>query len=60
MNKTQREIKIAEMFLEMNETERALLLEIMDLITGNPARREFAVAWKGKMADLPAALRTIQ
>ena len=56
MNTVKNEIKLAEYFLEMNETQRALMLEIMELITGNPARREFAAAWKGNMKDLPAAL----
>ena len=59
MNETQMEIRLAENFLVMNETQRALMLEIMDLITSNPARREFAAAWKGKMKDLPAALKRI-
>lgn len=60
MNRTQMEIRLAENFLEMNERQRALMLEIMDLITDNPARRELAAAWKGKMADLPAALAEIK
>ena len=59
MNRTKMEIELAERYLKLNETQRALLLEDMDLISGNPARREFAAAWKGKMKDLPAALKEI-
>ena len=36
-----------------------LLMEIMDLMIGNPAREEFAMNWKGRMKDLPAALAQI-
>lgn len=59
MSKTQLEIQLAERFLELNESQQALLLEVMELIMDNPARKEFALNWKGKAEDLPAALAQI-
>lgn len=59
MNNTMNEIKLAEMFLEMTDEQRALMITIMDLITGRPDRREIANNWTGKMKDLPAALAQI-
>ena len=59
MNKTQMEIKLAEQYLSMTDHQRALLMEILELISGNPARRDFAAAWKGRPEDLPAALAEI-
>ena len=59
MKNENNEIILAEMFLEMTEEQRTLMLNIMDLIAGRPDRREIANNWTGKMKDLPAALAQI-
>ena len=39
MNRTKMEIQIAEWYLKMNGTKRALLMEIMDLMIDRPDRQ---------------------
>lgn len=58
-SRTKMEITLANKFLEMTEKEQTTLLAIMEMVSGNQARREFAERWTGKMEDLPAALAQI-
>lgn len=51
--------KLEEQFLSMDEDQRTLMLDIMDLVSGRPDRREFALNYTGKIKDLPAALAQI-
>ena len=44
---------------EMTDDEIKLLDRIMELISGRPDRREYALNYTGKMKDLPAALAQI-
>ena len=44
---------------EMTDDEIKLLDRIMELISGRPDRREYALNYIGKMKDLPAALAQI-
>lgn len=44
---------------KLTSEQTTLLLEIMDLVIGNPDRRKFALEWSGRMKDLPAALAQI-
>ena len=44
---------------DLTSDELDLLMNIMALAVGNPARKKFALEWKGKMKDLPAALAQI-
>ena len=56
MSMTKAIVKMAD---GMTDEQFKLLIEIMDLVTGRPDRREFALNWPGKMRDLPAALARI-
>ena len=58
-SRTKMEITLANKFLKMTEKEQTTLLAIMEMVSGNQARREFAERWTGKMEDLPAALAQI-
>lgn len=51
-------VEIADAFLNMTNGQKTLLLRIMSMMN-TPARQDFAAAWKGKMKDLPAALKMI-
>ena len=50
---------LAEKAAQMTDDELSLLIKIMDMVTGNPARRQFVMNYTGKMKDLPAILETI-
>lgn len=56
---TKEAIAFAETYLQLPDDQKPLFLTIMDMTIGNPARREFAWNWKGKIEDLPAALAQI-
>jgi len=50
---------LAEKAAQMTNAELSLFIRIMDMVTGNPARRQFVMNYTGKMKDLPAILETI-
>ena len=50
---------LAEKDAQMTEAELSLLMRIMGMVTGNPARRQFVMNYNGKMKDHPAILETI-
>lgn len=50
---------LAEKDAQMTEAELSLLMRIMDMVIGNPARRQFVMNYNGKMKDLTAVLETI-
>ena len=49
----------ADMVMKLNDKQRGLLLQIMELVTDHPARMEYLRNYTGRMADLPAALAQI-
>lgn len=51
--------KLVMIFSRMTDEQRDLLLQVMDLTEGRPDRLDFALNWKGKVKDLPAALAQI-
>ena len=51
--------KIIDGARKMTDSELDLLIRIIDLIKGRPDRREMALSWTGRMADLPEALAQI-
>lgn len=56
---TKKLIALADSFLELTEENRDLLLQIMDLTAGRPDLKAYALNYKGKLTDLPAALAQI-
>ena len=51
--------KLVAVFSKMTDEQRDLLLQVMDLTEGRPDRLDYALNWKGKAKDLPAALAQI-
>ena len=51
--------KLVATFIQMTDEQRDLLLQVMDLTEGRPDRLDYALNWKGKAKDLPAALAQI-
>lgn len=43
----------------MTQEQLDLFIHVVDLCEGRPDRQEFALSWKGKAKDLPAALAKI-
>jgi len=50
---------LAEKAAQMTDAELSLLIRIMDMVTGNTARRQFVMNYTGRMKDLPEILETI-
>lgn len=51
--------KLFTSFRQMTESQRTMMLQIMDLVEGRPDRQQYAISYTGKVKDLPAALAAI-
>jgi hypothetical protein len=52
-------VKLLDILMTLPADKYNLAMQIMDLITDHPDRRELAQSWTGKIEDLPAALARI-
>ena len=51
--------EFADSVMKLNNEQRGLLLQIMQLVTDHPARMEYLRNYNGRMVDLPAILAQI-
>lgn len=51
--------KLIDIGRTMTQEQLDILIAVIDLTDGRPDRRDFALNWKGRMSDLPAALAQI-
>ncbi len=49
----------ADMVMQLNDKQRDLLIQILELLIGRPDREEYVLNYTGRMKDLPAALAQI-
>jgi hypothetical protein len=52
--------QLEKAILSMTEDQRNLFITIFDLVYDRPDLLEFASQWKGRMSDLPEALKAIK
>ena len=56
---TEQDREFLDIAMKLNSEQKLLLIEVMELIENRPDRMDFALSWKGKARDLPAALAAI-
>ena len=49
----------ADMVMKLNDNQRNMLLQILQLVIDHPARMAYAMSYTGRTKDLPAALARI-